>query len=184
LAPSAPADAAAVVVDEQDLLRAEGAPAAATTAPGIKAPAEGSDDTPVEVVFILRQTAAEAVAAATAPANTATPAATAAPATPKLAPPAGAPIQDSEILVVTVQHPANPSTTNLRVAEDGTIDVPQVGKVKALGRTPAEIEYDIEVRWRQANATAKPMAKAKVVRPGDNPAAEPPPAAASPPPVR
>jgi protein involved in polysaccharide export with SLBB domain len=114
-------------------------------------------DQRVEVVFVVRQ----ATPAAGAPA-------------PDMAPPAAAAIENSEILTVTVDDPANPTTTNVRVAEDGTVEVPLAGKVKAVGKTTTQLETDIEARWRESKAGVAPGTKAKVVRPADDPVATPP----------
>jgi protein involved in polysaccharide export with SLBB domain len=128
--------------------------------------AAGGNEQLVNVVFVVRRAEAPADVMTVAPADR--PAAAA--ATPGAAEAAGAEpaIENAEILTVTVEDSVDAKASNVRVAEDGTIDVPQAGKVKAVGRTPRQVELDIEARWRNSKAGVAPGTRAKVQRPTDD----------------
>jgi protein involved in polysaccharide export with SLBB domain len=99
--------------------------------------------------------------------------------------PAG-PIERFEILTVQVGD-NDAGTSNVRVAEDGTVELPNVGRVKAEGLTSAELGAQIADKLKQAatgaaapNVTVKRVGAADAAAPdgekveADNPATSAP----------
>jgi hypothetical protein len=111
----------------------------------------------MDVVIVVRENAPAAAAADEAMANEAGaadapgivdgPAGQDPPAaapTPATAPPAAdAALANGETLSVVVTEGTGSATTRLRVGDDGTIDVPSVGRVTAAGRSTAHVEREI-----------------------------------------
>ena len=122
-------------------------------------------DERVDVVIVVRRSDSDP-AARLAPAA----AASAAPA-PADAEPAG-PIEKHEILTVTLTPEGvdaaadadGANVENVRVAEDGTIDLPSVGRIQAEGRTSAELAEEITTARKRNNAPAG--VRVKVTRVG------------------
>ena len=79
-----------------------------------------------------------------------------------------APVEKFEYLTVTLGDAED--GTNVQVAEDGTINLPQAGRVQAEGLTPAELGKRITEALSRANINTE----ATVTRPDDAAAAAPP----------
>jgi hypothetical protein len=133
-------------------------------------------DQRVEVVFVVRQSA-DGAGSGSAPA-----------AAPAKAIDDVKVIGKAEVLTLTLDDAAGPSVTEVQVAEDGTIPVPHAGRIKALGRTPAQVEADALAAWKALPAGGQPAAKLKVARPAGGdiipPAAATPPAPSAPEPAK
>jgi hypothetical protein len=153
---------------------ADSQPAAPSTSPASTSPADGEER--VDLVIVVRRAdgaGADATATGTAPSE----------------PEPTGPIARYEFLSLTVGGDAaapgaeEPDVTNVQVAEDGMIEVPEVGRLKAEGRTSADLERELgeTLAKKKANPT-----KVRVSRLGTgsstNAATQPDAAGAAPPP--
>ncbi len=79
------------------------------------------------------------------------------------------PIADSEILVVSVTaaDAADADVRNVRVAEDGSIEVPSAGRVKVIGLTTQQVETAVRQRWGERTADVAPGTQIRISRPGE-----------------
>lgn len=149
----------------------------------------GAEDDRVDVLIVLRKDGSAALGDARADAavpdapavaeQTDAPAATtpddppaARKAAKGAAPGDGRPVEQSEILVIVIKDArgtAAENVFNVRVGEDGTIEVPNVGKIRALGRTPAQLTRAVQTAYSRKAGGVDPET-VTVLRPEDLPA--------------
>lgn len=91
------------------------------------------------------------------------------------------PIENFDILTIQIGD-AEADSANVRVAEDGTVEVSGIGRLKAEGLTSPELENEIVAKLKQVTTPAQPGGRVKVRRIGNDTAATTSPAVSAPPP--
>lgn len=93
------------------------------------------------------------------------------------------PIEKFDILTIQVGD-AEADSANVRVAEDGTVDVSRVGRLKAEGLTSSELEKEIVWKRKEATTTGQPDGQVTVRRMGTEATATTSPAGSARPPAQ